>query len=36
MEKATTIFGIRAIIEAIKPGETVDKVFMQKGLQMNF
>jgi 23S rRNA (guanosine2251-2'-O)-methyltransferase len=32
MEKETTIFGIRAIIEAIKSGETIDKVFMQKGL----
>ena len=33
MEKETTIFGIRAIIEAIKSNETIDKVFMQKGLQ---
>ena len=32
MEKETTIFGIRAIIEAIKSNETIDKVFMQKGL----
>lgn len=32
MEKATTIFGIRAIIEAIKSGESVDKVFVQKGI----
>lgn len=32
MEKATTIFGIRAIIEAIKSNETIDKVFIQKGL----
>lgn len=32
MEKETTIFGIRAIIEAIKSGEIIDKVFMQKGL----
>jgi 23S rRNA (guanosine2251-2'-O)-methyltransferase len=33
MEKATTIFGIRAIIEAVKSGETIDKVFIQKGLR---
>lgn len=33
MEKATTIFGIRAIIEAIKSGETIDKIFIQKGLR---
>ncbi len=33
MEKETTIFGIRAIIEAIKSGETIDKVFIQKGLR---
>jgi 23S rRNA (guanosine2251-2'-O)-methyltransferase len=32
MKNETTIFGIRAIIEAIKSGETIDKVFMQKGL----
>ena len=31
MKKDTLIFGIRAIIEAIKSGETVDKVFVQKG-----
>jgi 23S rRNA (guanosine2251-2'-O)-methyltransferase len=33
MEKETTIFGIRAIIEAIKSGENIDKVFLQKGLK---
>ena len=33
MDKETTIFGIRAIIEGIKSGETIDKVFMQKGLR---
>lgn len=33
MEKETTIFGIRAIIEAIKSGENIDKVFVQKGLR---
>ncbi|NRB83349.1 MAG: 23S rRNA (guanosine(2251)-2'-O)-methyltransferase RlmB [Winogradskyella sp.] len=32
MEKVTTIFGIRAIIEAIKSGESIDKVFVQKGI----
>lgn len=32
MEKGTTIFGIRAIIEAIKSGESIDKVFVQKGI----
>ena len=31
MKKETTIFGIRAIIEAIKSGKTIDKVFVQKG-----
>lgn len=33
MEKATTIYGIRAIIEAIKSGENIDKVFIQKSLR---
>ncbi len=33
MEKDTTIFGIRAVIEAIKSGENIDKVFLQKGLR---
>lgn len=32
MEKNTQIFGLRAIIEAINAGETIDKVFLQKGL----
>ena len=32
MEKQTQIFGIRAIIEAINSEETIDKVFLQKGL----
>lgn len=31
MENQTLIFGIRAIIEAINSGETIDKVFLQKG-----
>ncbi|GLB48821.1 23S rRNA (guanosine(2251)-2'-O)-methyltransferase RlmB [Neptunitalea lumnitzerae] len=33
MKNDYQIFGIRAIIEAINAGETVDKVFIQKGLQ---
>jgi 23S rRNA (guanosine2251-2'-O)-methyltransferase len=33
MEKATKIFGLRAVIEAINSGETIDKVFLQKGLK---
>jgi len=33
MEKETTIFGLRSIIEAIKTGENIDKIFLQKGLK---
>ncbi|MFC4721432.1 23S rRNA (guanosine(2251)-2'-O)-methyltransferase RlmB [Geojedonia litorea] len=33
MQNDTTIFGIRAIIEAIKSGENIDKLFLQKGLK---
>ena len=33
MQKDTTIFGIRAVIEAIKSGENIDKIFLQKGLR---
>lgn len=33
MEKEYQIFGIRAVIEAINAGKTIDKVFIQKGLQ---
>lgn len=33
MKKSTQIFGLRAVIEAIKSGETIDKVFIQKGLR---
>lgn len=33
MEKETTVFGLRAIIEAIKSDENIDKVFIQKGLK---
>lgn len=31
MQNETQIFGIRAIIEAVNAGETIDKVFLQKG-----
>jgi len=33
MEKDTTIFGLRAIIEAIRSGKNIDKIFLQKGLK---
>ena len=33
MENETQIFGIRAIIEAVNAGKTIDKVFLQKGLK---
>lgn len=33
MNKNTQIFGIRAIIEAIKANEDIDKVFLQNGLK---
>lgn len=33
MQNQTQIFGIRAIIEAINADETIDKVFLQKGLR---
>lgn len=33
MQNQTQIFGIRAIIEAINSGKTIDKVFLQKGLR---
>ena len=32
MENQTQIFGLRAIIEAVQSGKTIDKVFLQKGL----
>ncbi len=32
MQETTTIFGIRAVLEAIHNGETIDKIFVQKGL----
>lgn len=33
MKNETTIFGIRAIIEAINSNEQIDKVFLQKGMR---
>ncbi|UOB16372.1 23S rRNA (guanosine(2251)-2'-O)-methyltransferase RlmB [Abyssalbus ytuae] len=33
MQKDYQIFGIRAVIEAINAGKTIDKVFIQKGLR---
>ena len=33
MQNQTKIFGIRAVIEAIDSGKTIDKVFLQKGLR---
>lgn len=33
MQEQTQIFGIRTVIEAIHAGETIDKVFIQKGLK---
>ena len=32
MEETTRIFGIRAVIEAIESGKSIEKVFIQKGL----
>ena len=32
MEKETKIYGLRAIIEAVEAKNTIDKVFLQKGL----
>ena len=33
MNNVSKIFGIRAVIEAIKSEKTLDKVFVQKGLR---
>lgn len=33
MENSTQIFGLRAVIEAINAKETIDKIFLQKGLK---
>lgn len=35
MNDVTNIFGIRAIIEAIESGSTINKVYLQKGLRGN-
>lgn len=32
MEKTTRIFGIRAVIEAIESGKSIEKIYIQKGL----
>ena len=32
MKETTTIFGIRAVIEALHNNETIDKIYIQKGL----
>ena len=33
MDKSTRIYGIRAVIEAIRAGKPLDKIYIQKGLQ---
>lgn len=33
IEQSTMVFGIRPVIEAIKAGKEIDRVFVQKGLQ---
>ena len=33
--ETTNIFGIRAIIEAIESGSSINKVYLQKGLRGN-
>ena len=33
IKENTNIFGIRAIIEAIESGSTINKVYLQKGLR---
>ena len=32
-EQPTQIFGLRAVLEAVNANETIDKVFLQKGLK---
>ncbi|MDX1543594.1 MAG: RNA methyltransferase substrate-binding domain-containing protein, partial [Christiangramia sp.] len=32
MQQTTRIFGIRAVIEAIESGKSIEKIFIQKGL----
>ena len=34
-EQEYQIYGIRAVMEALEAGKTLDKVFVQKGLQGN-
>jgi 23S rRNA (guanosine2251-2'-O)-methyltransferase len=33
MQNETTLYGIRAILEAIDAGKSIDKIFLQKGLR---
>ena len=33
MKDSSIIFGLRAVIEAIQAGKTIDKIFLQKGLE---
>jgi len=33
MQKITQIYGIRAVLEAIRSDEPIDKVFIQRGLK---
>ena len=33
MKNEGGIFGLRPVIEAIEAGKTIDKIFIQKGLQ---
>lgn len=35
MQKTTQIYGIRAVIEALKANEPIDKIFIQRGLKGN-
>lgn len=35
MDNTTTIFGLRAIIEAVNSGSTINKIYLQKGLRGN-
>ena len=35
IEEMTNIFGIRAIIESIESGSTINKIYLQKGLRGN-
>lgn len=32
MKETTTIFGLRAVIEALQTGKSIDKIYLQKGL----